>query len=162
MLSRRATLAVGCAALAACAAPPPAEIGAVTEYLECIDCATVALRPVVALGDTAVPLLRRALERGPSPERVARERAYATDAHERIRRYAAQHPSLPHIAVDTVFVADAVMRLDARIRLRAARALLQIGTREAVAVVCRVSQRPPSVRIGTALRDLIRDAGLRC
>jgi len=162
MLSGRARLAVVCATFVGCAAPPPAEIDAVTEYLECIDCATVALRPVVALGDTAVPTLRWALEQGPSPQRVARERTYAAEAHERIRRYAVQHPGFPHIDVDTVFVADAVTRLDARIRLRAARALLQIETPEAVASVCQVSQRPPSPRIGTALRDLIQNAGLSC
>jgi len=161
MLSRRATL-IGCAVFVGCASPPPAEIDVVTEYLGCIDCATQALRPVVALGDSAVPVLRWVLAQGPSPERVARERTNATEAHERIRRYAVQHPGFPYIEADTVFVADAVARLDARIRLRAARALLQIGTPEAVAGVCQVSQQPPSARIGTALHDLILDAGLSC
>jgi hypothetical protein len=161
-LTRRALLLVTCAALGGCAAAPPAEIAVVTEYLECKDCAAMALRPVIALGDTAVPVLRWVLEHGPSPERIAQERTYAAESHERILRYAAQHPGFPHIEADTIFVADAVMRLDARTRLRAARALLRIGTRQAVAAVCRASGQPPTARIGQGLRDLIRDAAVRC
>jgi hypothetical protein len=82
---------------------------------------------VVALGDTAVPRLRRILLDGPPPEHVAAVRATMVDLGRRV--------SPPRVPSNAIIDAQ-LDKFRAMYRLRAASALAGIGTNRARQALC--------------------------
>jgi hypothetical protein len=140
----------------------PSDEEVIARYLECDDCGHETLRPVIRLGQRAVPVLTDYLEHGPPAPRVARERQLAQLAFLRVQRYAAAHPSLPHTETDTAFVRAAVAKLDSRYRTRAALALAGIGGRDPEAALCRALQLPLPQLTTDQIRGIVLGRAIAC
>ncbi len=109
-------------------------------WLECEECTSGELDAVVKLGQAAVPSLAATLKEGPSNARKARMEQYLNETHERYDEYWKTHaadwpnPNDPRVgapAEKNVFVQGFLENYSARYRMRAARALGEIGGDEA-------------------------------
>jgi hypothetical protein len=109
-------------------------------WLECEECTSGELDAVVKLGQAAVPSLAATLKDGPSNARKARMEQYLNETHERYDEYWKTHtedwpnpndPTVGAPATKDVFVQGFLRNYEARYRMRAARALGEIGGDEA-------------------------------
>lgn len=114
-------------------AAPPAGVTAgeaVRGWLECEECTPADLAPVVALGDTAVPLLRQSLSNLHDPVRNHLQSTYRS-----LRAYCVARPAVPLTITEEAYVASYLNNARARYQLRAAVAAAQIRTAAALTLV---------------------------
>lgn len=144
MLMRPLLLGLGVAMLSACDEPDagvaPAVASTTYRWMQCHDCMNGERDGVIALGDTAVPLLRKVLQDGPPDPHVATVARSLRELADRSRGRDA-----PDYAT-RVFV---LSRFRSMYQLRAISALRGIGTPDAVAALCAARQRAMT-RAGTS------------
>jgi hypothetical protein len=103
--------------------PEPSAAETVRVWLECEECTDNELRPVIDLGDRAIPLLRQQLD-APPPDRV---RAHLQTTYQRLKPYADNKKITLRLSQDT-YVSGYLANRTARLQLRAAIAAGRIQT----------------------------------
>jgi HEAT repeat protein len=112
--------------------PSPATTETVTSWMRCQECTSDERAQVVALGDTAVPLLRSFLLDGPPAADVDRYWRYLQPlAHPTNGSRPATQATLEHIREDYI----------SNYRIRSAHALGEIRTADALSAVCEAKRR---------------------
>lgn len=136
LLLTLAASAAGCHLFQAGApTPDPAMITArVYAFMLCQECSGGERADVLALGNSAVPLLRSTLLTGPPPDHIARlTQALSTPAS----------PARPPLSPGTI--ALQIANVDAMYRVRAADALAAIGSNDARHALC-AGKTTPALR----------------
>ena len=113
--------------------PPPAAV--VTAWLDCVECSNAELKSVVALGESAIPELRRVLLNGPAAEQLAAERQHLQRTYRTLKDYEQRRPERRVPLTESEYVRTYEEKFVLLKRGRAARALGAIATDAAVAAL---------------------------
>jgi hypothetical protein len=103
----------------------------IVQWLECQECGEKELEAVRRLGQTAVPTLTAALQRGPSPGNLELLRRHLTESYRQLKQYERTHPEAKVMGSEKEYVATYTGNYIAQYQTRAATALGAIGGPEA-------------------------------
>lgn len=125
--------------------PPPAALApTIAGWMECEECTEGELQAVARLGGPGVAPLAEILRSGPSPDNIARKRAYLQAQYRQRAEYAKTHPESRPAMSEEQLVASYARTYATTYRVRAAQALGLIATPEARAALTQALQLPLS------------------
>lgn len=157
VLPAAVALAVLCSGGAASAQPPPVA-PAITAWLDCVECSNAELKSVAALGNSAVPELRRVLLNGPAAEQLAAERQHLQRTYRTLKEYEQRRPERRVALTEPEYMRIYEEKFVLLKRGRAARALGAIATETAIAALqaALAMDLPPELRgdVERALKGL--------
>lgn len=115
------------------------------------------MEAVVALGESAVPILAATLRHGPAPARIATIERELTEAYAKRITYARSHPEAAPARSEQEYIDGHRERFVALYKSRAALALGEIGSSAAMDSLRRVAGTPDTQsEVARAVREALR------
>ncbi|HET7219507.1 MAG TPA: hypothetical protein VFJ02_15730, partial [Vicinamibacterales bacterium] len=111
--------------------PPGGNATTIDAWLECVECNAGELQAVVKLGQSAIPRLAPSLLDGPPPPKLQSYERYLRKMYADMKAYEKTHPKSVVPYTEDEFVKRDMAKYTNLYRVRAARALGEIGGPEA-------------------------------
>ena len=133
--------------------PPPGANATIEAWLECTECNAGELQAVVKLGQPAIPRLAPSLLDGPPPAKLQSYEKYLRKMYADMKAYEKTHPKSVVPFTEDEFVKRDMATYTNLYRVRAARALGEIGGPEAASVLDQALKLPLDPSVATKVKQ---------